>query len=177
MTDFLYLTGVNDYRNGAGYLHGDTRPIRDFLHEQRPVTDWTPLVLTVKAGWLCDHQPNNAGCLLFSERLQSVLEDNRAEADILQWLPVTVVDVEEKSWPYWILHFLTRQDVLNKGKTLFVPGTNLVMKPYFDKALVRTHRVFSYPGAALALVVSSEVKQAIRQARCTGIEFSKALVI
>lgn len=177
MSSFFYLSGTNDKRNGVAYAQGNPRRIGDLLYEPRPVTDWTSVDFTVTSGRLCDYQPNDVpGCRLMSERLRSVLENSRTEADSLQWLPATVTDPDGTPCSYWILHFPVEQETLNKERTLYVPGTDQIMRPCFDRELTKAHQVFSYPYAALAVVVSSRVKEAITQAHCVGVDFSEALI-
>jgi hypothetical protein len=138
------------------------------------VEDWQPLALELREGDFADYLASNLGCRLCSDRLKSILESHASPADELQWL-VTEVHRRAEKHVYWILHFPNPPDVLNKSKTLFVDGTDVVVKPVLSKDATAGHQVFAYPEAGeLTLFVGEPVKRAIEAAGCTGMELSRA---
>ncbi len=176
MNNFFFLTGPNNPSLGAARLEGSARYLRNLLATPEYVAAWTPITFIVASGQVCDYQPNNAGARLCSGRLQAVLDRGRTDVDAVQWLPTMVIEAGGQALPYWILHFPIAHDVLDKKKTTFVPDTDLILKPYFDRGLIERHRIFTFPDAALGVIVRQDIKNAVIEAGCTGVDFIPALV-
>jgi hypothetical protein len=91
---------------------------------------------------------------------------------VLQWLEVAVRTQEEER-RYYILHFPQPPDVLDKNKTIF--AGDFVVKAVLSTEAVVGHRVFGYPRCGcLRLFISEEVRTAIIEEQCIGMDISKA---
>ena len=137
-----------------------------------PVADWQPRALELREGECADYLANDLGCRLCSERLKNILDSEASPSDVLQWLPAEVrcAGITHK---YWILHFPSPPDVLDKNRTKF--ADRFVVMPVLSKEAVADHRVFIYPEAGEhRMFVAEPVKRIIDASGCTGMEFSRA---
>src|SRR5690242_6574940 len=82
------------------------------------VTDWTSLSLLLTNGDFVDYLASDLGCRLCSSRLKSLIQAHASDLDVLQWLPVTVMCSSDAK-DYFILHFPSPPDILNRDDTIF----------------------------------------------------------
>jgi hypothetical protein len=131
------------------------------------VTGWNKLSLSLTDGDFVDYFASDLGCRLCSRRLKALLQAHASAMDVLQWLPVEVTSgIETKE--YFILHFPSPPDILDREKTIFA-GT-AVIKPVLSKQKIAGHKVLTYSeGGNLPLFVSDDVKSAIVEAGFTGL--------
>jgi hypothetical protein len=122
-------------------------------------------------GFVEDYLGNNYAFRLCSERLRAILEGRRAACDSMQWLAAPVTDTQGRILPYSILHFTEVPEVIDRTKSLLAGPT--IVKPCLNGRLVGSLRVFSLPEDTVTLIISDEVKQAVEDAGCTGMGFSK----
>ena len=173
MVHYYYVHWHEDDSLGVAWAPDD--PALDVvLAEPESVHDWIPISFTLKDGGFADYQANSLGRRLCSERLMRIMENNRADADRIQWLPCTVTAHGGEERPYFVLHVPVHYDVLDKKRTLF-SGVDCVVRPCLDTPAVDGHRVFALPRCKVRLMLASVVKQAIESAGCTGLEFSRVL--
>jgi hypothetical protein len=93
-----------------------------------------------------------------------------AFSDNVVWLPVKV-ESSHGQVPYFILHFKEFGDVIDPNKSTFVGGR--LFKPHLAASKVGPRRIFGIQPLSPAAIVNEDVKQAITEARCTGIEFER----
>ena len=79
-----------------------------------------------------DYQPNNLAWPLMSEKLKSVIEKELLGNEAIDWL-VCNVKTENAERRYYILRFNVLTDVLDIQKTMFVQGTDHIIKPVFSE--------------------------------------------
>jgi hypothetical protein len=169
VSGFFFLQFLD--RHDAPVAYGRVDPSRDqLLAEPGYVRRWTALELVVRTTDLTDYLPNNVGVRLCSRRLRDVLDLRRSGEDEVQWLEAVVVDASGRTHDYYVLHLPSHPDVLDEARTIRV-GRDFVVKPVISRGQARNHCVFSFPGAAIRLIVADEVKVAIERARCTGVTF------
>lgn len=136
------------------------------------MTDWRPLHFVLEQGSIVtDYLANSFAFRLCSERLRDVIDQNKGIDDDVQWLPTTVEWPKGQQMSYWVLHFPTYPDVMNKTRT--VTSGPVIVKAYLDPGLVRGHRVFSRPRDSVSLIVADSVRKAISRSGCSGMTFSK----
>jgi len=170
MANYYSLSYVDDDSLGVGCT--DDSLSFDLLAERKVEQTWKPIDFILEAGEFADYQPNDLGWSLCSEKLKTIIEQEASPNDFIQWLEARVISNTDKR-PYFVLYLPVRFDVLDETKTIYVEGTDFVIKPYFCESKCKPHRVFSYPSAESMVIVSDQVKNAIIQKGCTGIEFLK----
>jgi hypothetical protein len=139
------------------------------------IGDWKPLYFTLGEGTVEDYSGNNYAFRLCSERLRDILEGRRAAIDKVQWLAAPVTDTQGRVLPYSILHFTETPEVIDRTKSMLAGP--VIVKPCLNHRLVGAHRVFSLPEDTVTLIISDEVKQAIEDAGCTGMGFSRIPIV
>lgn len=134
----------------------------------------------LKAIWL-DYQPNSLAFPLMSERLKLIVEANLTGNEQIDWITCKVKNgIEERT--YFILRFNKMLDVLDMQKTIFVQGTNQIIKPVFAVSKIGYYSIFTKPSShelwkiTSGLYVSDALKKAIQKEKLTGIVFEKTTV-
>lgn len=90
----------------------------------------------------------------------------------LEFLPVKVVSQEYGDKEYYIMHFTKIHDVINKDATLYVPGTDSIVKLRLDNEKVKELDVFNSQPYVNDVIVSKRVCNAIKKNHLdVGIEF------
>lgn len=142
------------------------------------ITDSNLTVL--KETWL-DYQPNSLAWPLMSERLKSVVEANLTGNEQIDWITCKVKSDNEER-PYFILRFNKILDVLDMQKTIFVQGTDHIIRPVFASSKISVYNIFTKPSShdlwkiTSGLYVSEAVKKAIQKWKLTGLDFERTLV-
>ena len=167
------MSGPAESKYGVAYA--PEGPPLFVLPETGPAKGWKTMVLTLKDGVFSDFLTNNLGCPLCSEKLKNIIDKTSSAHDEIQWLPTIVADEkgkEEKK--YFILHFPTEYDILDRKKSIIVED-DFVVKPVISKKLAANHAVFTFLGEGQGrFFISERVKEAIEKEGCLGIVFEKA---
>jgi len=143
------------------------------LIESKDLTD-------MKDIWL-DYQPNSLAWPLMSERLKSLIEANLKGNEQVDWITCKVKNGNEER-PYFILRFNKILDVLDMQKTMFVQGTDHIIRPVFATSKISSYNIFSKPSShdlwkiTSGLYVSESLKKAIQKEKITGFDFEKVTV-
>jgi hypothetical protein len=134
----------------------------------------------LKEIWL-DYQPNSLAWPLMSERLKSVIEANLTGNEQIDWIECKVKNGSEER-TYFILRFNKMLDVLDMQKTMFVQGTDHIIKPVFASSKISAYGIFSKTSLydlwkiTTGLYVSDVLKKAIQKEKLTGVDFEKTTV-
>ncbi len=128
--------------------------------------------------WL-DYQPNDLAWNLFSDKMKNIIEKNLSGKEGIVWMSVKIKsEVENKT--YYIPRFQKMLDVLDEQKTLFVKGTNHIIKPVFSLSKVLNYNLFHEPQdhweIPSGLYVNKSIKNAIQKEKLTGVGFENTTV-
>ena len=168
--DFFYVF----IRNEPDFALARTKPDPELDRRLRAggeVAEWLTLQFDLEEGAVIDYLPNSRAFRMCSQRLRDVLERERGDADVLQWLPATVTNGAGATLPFWILHFPRVPELINRAQSIF--SGPVLVKAVLDVTLVAEHRVFSRPHDTVSLIVADSVRRAIAKAGCGGMEFSR----
>lgn len=130
--------------------------------------------------WL-DYQPNSLAWPLMSERFKLVIEANLTGSEQIDWIESKVKNGSEEQ-TYFILRFNKKLDVLDMQKTMFVQGTDHIIRPVFASSKISSYSIFSMPSShdlwkiTSGIYVSDALKKAIQKAKLTGLDFEKTTV-
>ncbi len=135
-------------------------------------------------GTVADYQPNSMAWPLMSEKMKDVITRNLTGEEGVSWVKAPIVFKSNNidlRLTYYVLRFTKKLDVLDKEKTSYVPGTDSVILPRFDKEKVASLTVFNKssflwefpPG----FYVSEKLKKELQKEKVTGIAFEKASVV
>lgn len=134
----------------------------------------------LKEIWL-DYQPNSLAWPLMSERLKSIIEANLTGNEQIDWIECKVKNGSEER-TYYILRFNKMLDVLDMQKTMFVQGTDHIIRPVFASIKISAYAIFSAPSSyelwkiTPGLYVIEALKKAIQKAKLTGMDFERTSV-
>jgi hypothetical protein len=132
---------------------------------------------SLKEIWL-DYQPNSLAWPLFSERLRTVFTKHLSGDEGVNWITAKINGNSEQR-VYYIPRFEKKLDVLDTLKTIYVKGTNHVIKPCFSAEKINDYSVFHLPVAndfwkiTSGLYVSEALKKALLKGKLTGIVFER----
>lgn len=133
----------------------------------------------VKYLWV-DYQPNNLAWPLMSEKLKTVIEKKLTGKENISWITTNIkADGEERK--YFIPFFNKRLDVLDMQRTMFVSGTDHIIKPFFSLEKIINYSLFHKPNnfweITSALYVSEVLKKDIEKEKLTGLSFETISII
>lgn len=84
--------------------------------------------------------------LYFSENLKTVIVKNLTGNEGIDWIKAVVKTIDERL-VYYIPRFSKLLDVLDTQKTMFVQGTDRIIKPVFSLSKIEKYSVFHRPAA------------------------------
>ncbi len=116
---------------------------------------------------LRDWPPSDLIMRLCSEKLMQIISPF---SDSLVWLPV-VVDDDGSIHYYYIMHFSSFPDVLDSKKSTYVNGR--LLRPHLAKNKTTGRHVFALAPLDVSPIVSAEVRSAIEQSGCSGLQFER----
>lgn len=129
--------------------------------------------------WL-DYQPNSLAWPLMSLRLQSIINDSLTGYENIKWVKAKINSQDEQR-EYYIPKFSNKLDVLDEAKTMYVPGTDQIIKPSFSlvkvKDLATFHKPSSFWQITTEMYVSEKLKKAIQKDKLIGLDFEKTSVV
>lgn len=125
-----------------------------------------------------DYLPNNVGLPLMSGKMKSIIENNLTGNENIDWLTCDVW-ANDIIKTYFVLRFNVPFDVLDKDKTKYIKGTELIMMPCFSTLKIVNYSVFPKPTTddlyriSINLYVNEDIKKAIENENLKGIDFGK----
>jgi hypothetical protein len=128
--------------------------------------------------WL-DLQPNSLAWPMMSARMRELIEGHLTGNEGVDWIKCKVHG-EGEIRTYYILRFTKKLNVLDKKKTHYVPGTDLVIKPVFSLAKIDKYSIFhnelsrNFWKITPSLYVCELLKKAMQKEKLTGVSLEKA---
>ena len=135
---------------------------------------------SLKELWL-DYQPNSLAWPMFSSKLKTTITKNLTGKEGINWITAKINGNGEQHI-YYIPRFEKMLDVLDIQKTMYVKGTDRIIKPHFSLAKVNAYSIFHQPTAhglwkiTSGLYVSEALKRAIQKEKLTGVDFERTTV-
>ena len=130
--------------------------------------------------WL-DLQPNILECHLMSEKLMTLINNNLTGKENLDWISAMINNGDEKRI-YYIPRFERKLDVLDEENTLYVKGTDHIIRPHFSLKKIKDLTIFHTPRShdfwriPTGLYINETLKKGIIKEKLIGIEFEKVRV-
>lgn len=130
--------------------------------------------------WL-DLQPNTLAMPLMSEKLMKLIKDNLTGKEYLEWIFVTINKGDEKR-NYYIPTFKKKLDVLDEKRTMYVKGTDHIIRPHFSLKKIKNISIFHKPDSGnlwkipSGLYINERLQKEIVKQKLIGIEFEKIRV-
>lgn len=130
--------------------------------------------------WL-DYQPNSFALPLLSEKFKTLIEKQLTGNEGVNWISVKI-NARNEQKIYFLLRFEKMLDVLDIEKTLFVEGTNLVIRPVFSIAKICKYSLFQKPSdhnfwkIPSAIYINEELRKMIVKEKISGVSFEQVRV-
>jgi hypothetical protein len=130
--------------------------------------------------WL-DYQPNSLAWPLVSEKMKAIIINHLTGNETIEWITAKVIGNGEVR-KYYIPRFQKKLDVLDMQKTMFVQGTDKIIRPCFSLSKVKNYNVFNLPSSynlwkiTPSIYVSEMLKKAMQKEKLAGIDFEKTMV-
>ncbi|MBL7881289.1 MAG: hypothetical protein JNN23_15760 [Chryseobacterium gambrini] len=120
-----------------------------------------------------DYQINRFAWPLMSKKMKSVVENNLTGNEGIDWLEAKINAPTEQN-TYYIPRFNKELDVLDLEKTMFIEGTDHIIKPVFAASKIDMFSIFTKPSSlkiTSSLYVNETIKKAMQKEKLTGISF------
>ena len=130
--------------------------------------------------WL-DYQPNDMAWPLMSERMMLIIMNHLTGQECIDWLSCIVKGADDQR-TYYVLRFNKLLDVLDKDKTIYVNGTDHIIKPVFALSRILNYSIFPKPLShglwkfTSGLHINEALKKELKKQKITGIDFEKVSV-
>ena len=168
---YKFIPKGNDKAGGVLYAPSDwPYPI---ARDGEEVKNWKSLIVELKYGEYCPYHMCIGGANMVSEELKNVLESFiQPNNDDVEFLPIKARSKEYGNRIYYILHFKKIFDVIDKENTVYVPGTDSIIKVRVDYKKVKELKIFNSQPVINDIIVSKEVYKAIKKNKLDlGLEF------
>lgn len=198
MSNYYFLSGKNRPQVASAFAPDKTKLSREWANDLEGLTefpvDFQLIKLTVEKNglkesdnlndlneiWL-DYIPNSLAWPFMSLKLKSIIERHLTGNENINWISAKVSGNNEER-TYYIPRFEKMLDVLDIEKTMFVNGTDLIIKPFFSLSKIRNFAIFHKPSShnlwkiTSGLYINELLKKAIQKENISGIQFEKVRV-
>ena len=130
--------------------------------------------------WL-DLQPNSLAWHMMSEKLMNLIKSNLTGKEHIDWISATINNGDEKRI-YYIPRFEKKLDVLDEKNTMYVKGTNHIIRPHFSLGKIKDLTIFHKPDShdfwriPTGLYINETLRKEIIKEKLFGIGFEKTRV-
>jgi|WetSurSiteA1Bulk_404760.scaffolds.fasta_scaffold18718_1 hypothetical protein len=130
--------------------------------------------------WL-DLQPNSLVWPLMSEQLKNFVINNLTGKEYINWISTMITGGNEKRI-YYIPRFERKLDVLDEKNTMYVKGTDHIIRPHFSLKKIKDLTIFHMPDShdfwkiPSALYINETLRKGIIKEKFIGIGFEKVRV-
>lgn len=170
MRYYRFIVNGNDKVGGVLYSPGNwPYPI---ARDAEEVKNWQSLVVELKYGAYRPFHACTGGANLISQELKDLFTQFCKDDSNLEFFPVKATSKEYGDKTYYIMHFKIIYDVIDKQKTIYVEGTDTVIKLRLDCNKVQGLKIFNSRPAVNDIIISEDVYKAIKKKGLDmGLEF------
>jgi len=126
-----------------------------------------------------DYPPNEFAWPIVSEKLHNIIINNTSHIDEIDFIKISISHFG-KANSYYILRFNKLHDIIDVENTLYVEGTNRIIRPCFKEIAFDNIQIASKPDnynlwkITSGIYVSDKFRKEIIREKIDGIEFSRA---
>ena len=162
---------INAYEDAVGSIDS---PNCDFHPERLDRDDINisdEFIYELNDGMFCHFHMAPHGINLVDSILKDLLE-KFAEKEFVEFIPVLVKSKEYGDREYYILHFTKIFDVIDKDSTIYVDGTDAIIKLALDYDKVKDLHLFNSQPSISDVIISDEIRRQLKKEKLDeGIEF------
>jgi hypothetical protein len=176
-----YLLSWKDNESDSIAFAPDNVPLAQELIETVVTKDELPFEFTLRNGNLQDYLGNSLAWPIMSEKMKNIFEKNKSSLENISWI-ICNVKSNGQIIQYYLLCFNKQMDVLDATKTMYVPGTDVIIKSSFSIEKIKNLSVFTQPNInplwkiTPMIYVNEAIRKQILAAKLTGINFEKTRV-
>ena len=109
---------------------------------------------------------------MISQEMKDLFVSFAGDNPDIEYLPIPVISEKYGNKTYYILHFKKIYDVMDREHTIFVEGTDAIIKVALDAEKVKDLKIFNSQPAIRDVIVSEDVRRAIKKNRLDeGLDF------
>ncbi len=137
--------------------------------------NWNTVDFIIDKGSFVDYQANIEYWHLCSNKMKSIIDSLKHKDDDIQWLSVKLFNSYGDNKDYYALHLVKQLNILDEAKTRFAgKAKNIVIKPHLKQANIANSKVFTFDKSlGVAVILSEDIKDALNNVKCIGIDFIK----
>ncbi|WP_418834074.1 imm11 family protein [Phocaeicola sp.] len=127
------------------------------------VKNWNTLIVKLRDG---EYRPFHlciGGANLVNQEMKELFETFIKNNDDIEFLPVKTVSEIYGDRIYYIMHFKKIFDVIDRKKTIYVEGTDSILKLRLDYDKVKSLNIFNSQPVINDIIVSEQVKKSIKK--------------
>lgn len=154
---------VNGNDKVGGVLYAPQKWPYPIARDGEEVKNWQSLTVELKDGKYRPFHLCVGGANMVNEELKDLLQTFISNDDDIEFLPVMATSDVYGCRRYYIMHFKKICDVIDTKNTIYVDGTNTILKLKLDYSKVRHLNVFNSQPAINDVIVSDEVRKCIKK--------------
>lgn len=159
-----YKLVVNGYDEG-GVLNAPSTWPYPIARDGIEVKNWQSLIVELKDGTYTPFMTCDSGANMINEELKNLLTSYIDDSTDIEFLPIKAVSKEYGDRVYYIVHFTKIYDVIDEKNTIYVPGTNAILKLRLDSNKVKGLKIFNSQPGTNNIIVSEDVYRSIKKAK------------
>ena len=129
-------------------------------------------MLELRNGVYCHFHACTGGANVVSEEFKNLIESFTGDNNEIEYLPVKTISKEYGNRIYYILHFKKIYDVIDKTRTIYADGTDVILKIRLDSNKTKNLVIFNSQPAINDVIVCEDLYKAIKKNHYDlGIEF------
>lgn len=171
-TDVRYYKFIVKGNDKEGVLYAPDSWPYPIARDGQEVKNWESLVVELRDGQYRPFHMCIGGANMVNQALKDLLQSYVTSANDIEFLPVKAISKEYGNQIYYIMHFKKIFDVIDPQNTLYVEGTDTILKLRLDYNKVKSLNVFNSQPVINDIIVSDEVRKSIQKNKLDfGLEF------
>lgn len=170
MKFYKFIAKGND--KVGGVLYAPSHWPYPIAKDGEEVVNWKNLVVELRGGKYLPFHLCTGGANMVNKELKDLLESYAGNDSNIEYLPIKAISEEYGNTTYYILHFKKIFDVIDRNNTIYVGGTDSIIKLRVDYGKVKNLKIFNSQPIINDIIISEDVYKAIRKNKLDlGLEF------
>ena len=167
---YRFIAKGNDKKGGV--LYSPKSWPYPIAVDGQEVKNWESLVVELKDGIYRPFQLCVGGANMVNQDLKDLLQSFIGINNDVEFLPIRAISEIYGEQTYYIMHFKTMFDVIDTENTIYVEGTDSVLKLKLDYNKVKDLKVFNSQPAINDIIVSDDIRKSIKKNKLDlGLDF------
>ena len=156
----------------GGVLYAPSNWPYPIAKDGEEIKNWESLVVELKDGSYRPLHMCVGGANLVNKELKTLIESHTTPESEIEFLPIKAISKEYGNKTYYIIHFKKIHDVIDKENTIYVKGTDSIIKLRVDYKKVKDLHIFNSQPNINDIIVSETLYKAIKKQKLNlGLDF------